>query len=208
MPRSGKSALGAAPDLRSSTDPSIEAVVGFNVRAERKRLNLTSLALAERAGISVGMLSRVEKGKAAPSLHVLRDLAAALNVPASKLLSSYGDALQYSYVPAGGGTEIEREGSRAGQRHLLLGRPMRGKLQVEPMLITITDESHPYTRFKHKGVEFIYMLKGRMSYRHGDAVVALKPGDSLFFEAGTFHGPESFDRLPIQFLSLIVENRK
>ena len=46
---------------------------------------------------------------------------------------------------------------------------------VEPYLITLTEEAKPYTMFQHAGVEFIYMLTGRVLYRHADKAYPLAP---------------------------------
>ena len=48
------------------------------------------------------------------------------------------------------------------------------------------------------------MLEGEVDYRHGDQVYALKPGDSLFFDADAPHGPEVLVKLPARYLSLIA----
>jgi len=49
----------------------------------------------------------------------------------------------------------------------------------------------------------LYMLEGEMDYRHGDQVYALKPGDTLFFDADAPHGPEVLVKLPARYLSVI-----
>lgn len=46
-------------------------------------------------------------------------------------------------------------------------------------------------------------LDGEITYRHGNTPYHMKPGDSLFFDADTPHGPEHLTRLPIRFLSII-----
>ena len=51
------------------------------------------------------------------------------------------------------------------------------------------------------------MLEGEVVYRHSDASYLMKPGDSLFFEAGAPHGPEEMRRLPIRFISVISYSR-
>jgi uncharacterized cupin superfamily protein len=53
-------------------------------------------------------------------------------------------------------------------------------------------------------MEFIYMLQGRVGYRHGLKVYELCPGDSLFFDAAALHGPEDLSELPARYLSVIV----
>jgi uncharacterized cupin superfamily protein len=57
-------------------------------------------------------------------------------------------------------------------------------------------------------MEFIYILEGEVGYRHGHEVYHLKPGDSLFFNANTAHGPEELKKLPLKFLSIIVFRRE
>ncbi len=78
---------------------------------------------------------------------------------------------------------------------------------VEPYLITLSVEAHPYANFRHAGVEFIYMLSGAVAYRHADKVYDLAPGDALFFDAGAPHGPARLTRLPSRFLSIIIYPR-
>ena len=46
-----------------------------------------------------------------------------------------------------------------------------------------------------------------MIYRHSARTYRLRPGDSLFFDADAPHGPEELIKLPIRFLSIIVEPR-
>ena len=52
------------------------------------------------------------------------------------------------------------------------------------------------------------MLQGKIEYRHGHETYILNPGDSLFFEADSPHGPEKLHDLPIKFLSIISYNQK
>ena len=79
---------------------------------------------------------------------------------------------------------------------------------VEPYLIHLTGESDVFPVFQHGGVEFIYILEGRITYRHGDRTWAMAPGDSLFFDADAPHGPEELTELPIRFLSILIEPRE
>jgi uncharacterized cupin superfamily protein len=57
--------------------------------------------------------------------------------------------------------------------------------------------------FQHDGIEMLYMLEGEIDYRHGNQVYALKPGDTLFFDADAAHGPEVLVKLPARYLSVI-----
>ena len=68
-------------------------------------------------------------------------------------------------------------------------------------------QSDVFPIFQHAGLEFIYMLRGKVNYRHGDKTYKLSPGDSLFFDADAPHGPEELVKLPIVFLSVITSPR-
>lgn len=70
---------------RRSRRPLAE-VLGERIRAERERQALTRVALAQRSGIALTALNLYEQGRVGPQLGTLEALAAALGVPASKLL--------------------------------------------------------------------------------------------------------------------------
>jgi quercetin dioxygenase-like cupin family protein len=65
-----------------------------------------------------------------------------------------------------------------------------------------------YTNFRHAGVEFIFMLTGKVRYRHADRTYVLEPGDALFFDAAARHGPEELIRAPMTYLSIIIYPRR
>ena len=185
----------------------LEAAIGREVRAFRQRHNLTIATLATRAGLSVGMLSKIENGRTSPSLATLQALAQALAVPVTSFLRSYEEQRDTVFVPAGQGLAIERRGTRAGHQYRLLGHGIGKRVAVEPYLITLTEESEVFPVFQHAGQEFIHMLQGEVVYRHAAKTWLLRPGDSLLFDADAPHGPEQLVKLPIRFLSIIVAER-
>jgi transcriptional regulator with XRE-family HTH domain len=202
----------AAPETGSNAPSSasrrtVEEAVGTRVRALRKRLDMTVAELAGQAGLSVGMLSKIENGATSPSLATLQALADAFNMPISTLFAELEEARDCSYVRRGRGVTIDRRGTRAGHQYQLLGHSLRGEVVVEPYLITLSKEAQPYANFRHAGVEFIYMLSGAIAYRHADKIYDLAPGDALFFDAGAPHGPATLTRLPSRFLSIIIYPR-
>ncbi len=184
-------------------DSDLEAAIGREVKGYRTALGMTVVELAKLAKLSPGMLSKIENGQISPSLATLKNLTGALNVPFTSLFRRFEEERDSSFVPAGQGIEIERRGTRAGHHYRLLGHTVGGAVTVEPYLITLTTESDVFPIFQHDGSEFIYMLEGRVEYRHGSNVYDMKSGDSLFFDADVPHGPEKLKQLPISFLSVI-----
>ncbi|MCU4652764.1 XRE family transcriptional regulator [Roseibacterium sp. SDUM158016] len=183
---------------------SLETAIGRKVRALRQGLDVTLADLARSAELSVGMLSKIENGQTSPSLSTLKALAQALNVPISMFFQDFEERSDCSFVPAGQGVRIDRRGTKAGHVYELLGHSLRSATKIEPFLITIDEGGAPHATFQHPGHEFIYMLSGRIVYRHGDRRYPLGPGDALFFDALAPHGPEEMPDLPARYLSIIV----
>ena len=128
----------------------------------------------------------------------------ALNIPIATFFATFDEKSDATYVKAGQGLAIERRGSRKGHLYQLLGHGLRSSPKIEPFLITLDAQSDAYPIFQHPGTEFIYMLEGEITYRHGDRTYELTPGDSLFFDARALHGPMELRKLPAVYLSIIV----
>lgn len=193
-----------APAASSAT---LEQALGVQVRTIRRQLDLTVSDLAGAAGISVGMLSKIENGQISPSLGTLQSIAKALNVPITTLFSAFEERRDCSFVRARQGVIIERRGSKVGHQYELLGHGLGGDIVVEPYLISLEAGAAPFTQFRHAGVEFIYMLTGEVLYRHADRSYHLRPGDALMFDSGAAHGPEELLVTPMTYLSIIVYGR-
>lgn len=186
----------------------LEAAIGREVRHFREKLGMTLSQLSKAANISSGMVSKIENGTISPSLSSLQALSHALQVPVTAFFRSFEETRTATFVKAGEGLTIERRGTRAGHQYQLLGHTPRGPLVVEPYMITLTEESDVFPIFQHTGIEFIHMLEGEVVYRHGSATYLMLPGDSLYFDSDTPHGPEELRRLPIRFLSVITYVRE
>ncbi len=193
--------------LDEAPENQLEIAIGLQVRAFRRQLHMTVAELAKQAQLSSGMLSKIENGLTSPSLATLKSLSQALNVPVTSFFRKYEEERDASFVKAGEGLIIERRGTRAGHQYQLLGHTVGKQVFVEPYLIALTDESDVFPLFQHSGIEFIYMLEGDLVYRHGSRTYRLEPGDALFFDADTPHGPDDLVSLPIRFLSIIIEPR-
>jgi transcriptional regulator with XRE-family HTH domain len=181
----------------------LETVIGRQVRSYRQQSGLIISELARNANLSPGMLSKIENGQTSPSLSTLQNLARALNIPVTTLFRGFEEARDAVFVKSSKGLTIERRGTRAGHQYQLLGHSVDGPIPVEPYLITLTEKSDVFPIFQHGGLEFLYILEGEMTYRHGGNTYDMSPGDSLFFDADAPHGPEVLRKLPIRFLSVI-----
>jgi len=191
--------------VRDGAEKVLEVAIGREVRAFRRQQSMTVADLATLTGLSIGMLSKIENGNTSPSLTTLQLLANALSVPITSFFRGFEEAREAVHTKAGEGVETERAGTRAGHQYQLLahiGANASGVL-VEPYMITLNETSDVFPTFQHDGIEMLYMLEGEVDYRHGDKVFPLKPGDTLFFDADSPHGPEGLVKLPARYLSII-----
>jgi transcriptional regulator with XRE-family HTH domain len=99
----------------------LERYLGATIRELRLGLGLTIAQVSEQAGISRGMLSKIENAQTSTGLDVLNRIAQALGVSLSGLFRNYD-------VPAGGaqlvkkgaGMEVVRKGTKIGHTYHLL----------------------------------------------------------------------------------------
>lgn len=183
----------------------LEVAIGREVRDLRKSMDMTVADLAGATGLSVGMLSKIENGATSPSLTTLQTLASALGVVVSTFFRRHDERREAVFVRDGEGVDVERRGTRAGHQYRLLGHTASptGAVVVEPYMITLTEDSDRFPAFQHGGLEFLYMLEGEVTYRHGDTLYRMTAGDSLYFDADAPHGPEELHRFPIRYLAII-----
>ncbi|MGC1498297.1 MAG: XRE family transcriptional regulator [Sulfitobacter sp.] len=191
--------------VREHREKVLEVAIGREVRAFRRKQEITVADLSSATGLSIGMLSKIENGNTSPSLTTLQTLANALSVPLTSFFRGFEEARMAVHTKAGEGVEMEREGTRANHQYKLLGHigANASGVIVEPYLITLSDEADVFPTFQHGGIETIYMLEGEVDYRHGDNVYPLKPGDTLFFDADAPHGPEVLVKLPARYVAVI-----
>jgi transcriptional regulator with XRE-family HTH domain len=183
----------------------INRVIANRLRDERHRLGLTLREVAGRAGLSLGMISKIENAQASPSLNTLERLSQALEVPVTAFFRGLEEERDASFVRAGEGIELIREGTRHGHRYELLAAAKGARSKVQPFLVTLTKQSETFPLFQHDGVELLYSLEGKLAYRYGQHTYEMSPGDSLMFDGQVPHGPERLIKLPIRFLSITVD---
>ncbi len=190
---------------KDTVERSLDRHLGNVIRELRQRDHLTIADVASQAGISRGMLSKIETAQATASLDTLARIADALGVSMAHLFRHYNTPSGGAQlVKQGEGMEVVRRGTRRGHTYHLLAYDQGPKKTFEPFLVTMDDASEVFPTFEHPGTEFIHILEGRIEYRHGQQTYELGPGDSLTFRGDVPHGPEKLIQTPIRMLSIIV----
>src|SRR5260370_913709 len=179
-------AHGAAVVSPLGTDGTLEEargpIIAERVREFRLQLALTVGQLAERTGLSKGMLSKIENAQASPSLATLARLSEALKVPVTAFFRGLNEEQDVLFVKAGRGLDIQHKGAGPGHRYQSLGTMRAPHNSLENLLVTLTERADTFPLYQHAGTELIYMISGRMEYLYGSARYLLEPGDALQFE--------------------------
>ena len=182
----------------------LEKYLGMQIKRQRQALELKIADVARIAGISQGMLSKIENAQVSTSLDTLSRLCDVLGLPMSKLFAQYDQQGSTALLVKGDeGLEVVRRGTEKGHNYRLLNHTRGPKKSFEAYMITMDDASEEFPTFSHPGTEFLHLLEGEIVYRHGNQLFEMKPGDSLTFDGEVPHGPEKLVKVPIRLLSVM-----
>jgi transcriptional regulator with XRE-family HTH domain len=161
------------------------ATVGGQVRVLRKMRNLTIEETGRRSGVSTGLLSQIERGRANPSFSTLAQLAHALGVPIGRLFH-FADAKPPPVVRANERRSLDFHERPGEASHYLLTPDLEGSLEA------VWVEAPPGydtsgTPFAHPGEEFGIVLDGRHEVYLDGVCHQLGPGDSITYSSTIPH---------------------
>ena len=158
--------------------------------------------VAGSAGISKGLLSRIENGRTVPSLPVLLALIQALKVPMDTFFEGIDVASPAPYVHRKAFEYASTENEAAGlHQHILSQNVLNVALEASILTLPPGSPREPATT---EGYEFKYVLKGEVEYRLGDDTVLLQTGDSLFFNGQIPHAPVNRSTEPASLLVILL----
>jgi len=161
--------------------------LGVQLRQRRRIKDLTLTELSQQSGLSVGLLSQIERGLSSPSLKSLTQICAALGIPLSWLFDSGP-----TENPAEKGLVVRRGSRRRldlgayGVTKELLSPDLGGEMQIYLVSIRPGGQSgpEPYT---HRGEEGGLVLAGTLELTVDGRIVVLYEGDSFRFSSSLAH---------------------
>ncbi len=195
------------PERTSPRRTPLEQSIGDALRQARAARELTLAALSERSGVSTTMISKIERGRVSASLATLDALAAAIGIPIANLFASTVERRDVTFVRAGEGIRVRRSGTTYGHDYKMIGKVDTASTEFESHIITLEESAAGQPLFQHPGIEFIHMIEGAMSYRIGDDMFEMAPGDSVTFDAEAPHGPQALSTRVVRFMVAIARPR-
>jgi quercetin dioxygenase-like cupin family protein/DNA-binding Xre family transcriptional regulator len=153
-----------------------------NLRGDR---GLTLTALSAKSGISVAMLSHIERGKTSPSLKLLDRLRVALGVP----LASFFDIAAERSVEEGVITRADKRSMLrfdTGLTKEMLSPLGHSDLEVLQLSVQVGGSSGP-DPWRRVGEKAGVVLEGRFELQIGEQIFTLEKGDAFQFDSSQPH---------------------
>lgn len=148
--------------------------LGERIRSIRLSAGLSTGQLAERTGLSKGLISQVETNKTSPSITTLEKMAEGLGVPAAYLLLKADQCIQ---VIRPAERLLYRFGPDQLKVEVLSGR---GNWRLKAVLVEMPPGTSTGSDLHaHSGEEFHLLLEGRVEATQGGKTIVLEAGDAL-----------------------------
>ncbi|MCV2488279.1 cupin domain-containing protein [Geodermatophilus sp. YIM 151500] len=180
----------ALPNEPQPAVPAIGAMLqdlGARIRSLRKERDLTLERLGELSGLSVGIVSQIERGRGNPSFATLVQLAHGLDIPVGRLLY-VSDQTRSPVVRRGERRRLDGHGLGYddGGLYELLTPDFSGALEVV-WVETPPGYDTSATPYKHNGEEFGLVIEGRVVVHLDGVPHELGPGDSIRYDSTVPH---------------------
>lgn len=165
-----------------------EQDLGQRVREIRKARRWTLKDVADRTGLAVSTISKMERGEISLTYDRFMRLAQGLGLDVGELFDAEAEGFVH------GAVSVTRKGEAPLHRSAtydydMLASDMSGKHMV-PMIGRI--KAHSFGEFEdyiaHPGEEFIYVVDGAVTvHLKGREPILLQQGDSIYFDSGLGH---------------------
>jgi transcriptional regulator with XRE-family HTH domain len=164
--------------------------ISQKIKSIRKDKNLTIQEIAERAGVTKGLISQIENSRTLPSLLVLMQIIKALEVDLNFFfndLSLDGREAPILVLRKEEYSKFEKEPASGYQYERIFTRKIKSGA-VDFVLLEIMPGS-VRNFVTTDAFEFKYILQGTVKYIFRDQTVELFEGDSMLFDGRLEHNP-------------------
>lgn len=160
--------------------------IGSKIKELRVLKGLTQEELADRAELSKGFISQLERDLTSPSIATLVDILQCLGTD----LKTFFDDTEDDRVVFGKDDYFEKTDTDLHNRVEWI-IPNAQKNIMEPIRLTLEPGGSTYPDNPHEGEEFGYVLSGSISIVVGNKRYRAKKGEAFYFEPKFKHYIES-----------------
>lgn len=180
--------------------------IGEKLRALRLRKKVGLVDLGRHTGLSPALLSKIERGKLFPTLPTLLRIAMVFSVG---LEFFFSDERKRRIVVIVRRQERQRFPEKPDAGEVAFHFECLDFPAVERKLNAYYAEFHPLAPEKvrlhqHSGIEFIYLLSGKIGLRIGEEENSLEKGDAIYFDSSLPHGYRRIGNSPCSALVVTI----
>lgn len=172
----------------------VNAQIGKKIKDLRNRNGLTQQELADRAELTKGFISQLERGQVSPSIVTLLDLIECLGTTASEFFQETVEE-QVVFREEGFFEKVDEAGNS-----IQWVVPTALKYQMEPLLVVVQPHQSLEEDKPHDGEEFGYVISGKLNLYLGDQVYHVKAGESFYYPAKRKHRIQNPGSRPAKFI--------
>lgn len=156
--------------------------IGTKLKELRIAKNLTQEELADRAELSKGFISQLERDLTSPSIATLVDILQCLGTDLQEFFSAPADE-QIVFHDQDYFEKIDSELKNRIEWII----PNAQKNIMEPIRLTLEPGGSTYPDNPHEGEEFGYVLQGSINIHLGNRIHKAKKGEAFYFTPNTKH---------------------
>lgn len=184
--------------------------ISNTIRNLRKEKHITIQHLADKAGVSKGLVSQVENSRTVPSLPVLLNLIKSLDLDLNEFFSNVNlcDAGRDKKVILKKKEDyatFEKEKVR-GFHYLRLLTTRIDDLHYDFVLLTLKKGARRKAELTTNAFEYKYLIEGKICYHIDGNDYFMESGDSIYFDARQPHAPENVGDVPAVMLVVYIFN--
>lgn len=156
--------------------------IGYKIKTLRVAKGLTQEELADRAELSKGFISQVERDITSPSIATLVDILQCLGTD----LKSFFNDEEDTQIVFKQDDYFEKTDEELGNTIEWI-IPNAQKNEMEPIRLTLKPYGSTYIDLPHEGEEFGYVLSGSITIHIGGQMNKAKKGESFYFTPSQKH---------------------
>ena len=156
--------------------------IGHKLKELRVAKDLTQEELADRAELSKGFISQLERDLTSPSIATLVDILQCLGTNLNEFFSGDED----EQIVFGEEDFFEKmDGDLKNKVEWIIPNAQRN--MMEPIRLTLASGGSTYPDLPHEGEEFGYVLHGSIKIHVGKKVYKAKKGEAFYFTPHAKH---------------------
>ncbi len=180
--------------------------IGAKIRALRLKKSMALTQLGDHSGLSPAMLSKIERGQIFPTLPTLLRIAMVFGIGLEHFFTDNEERPKVAITRKEERIRLPERQGEEGKTYSFesLNFPATDQ-KLGGYLAEFPSNSKPSEPHSHKGVELVYVVKGRLTIEiDGDAHL-LDEGDAIYFESGAPHSYGVSGKQPCSAVIVVTE---